>query len=133
MVMDTLNQVLCGHGLMILRNVDWSSNVEGMLNQRRCNGDHPLDRHLTSLSLVGEFTIACCRREICIEIGIAKTPCWRYVKPGIGCRVRDLTSSSFIGSIEQVNICNASSRQPPPRKSGNTIIPNEAATRSQFS
>src|SRR2546430_2385657 len=104
-IVDTVDQVLGGYCLMILRNVDGSGNCQSLLDQPRCNGDHPLNGNLTSLFFIGRFTIARRYRKVGIEIGVAKTPTPRcYVKPGISWWVRDRPPSKFKRFIEQINI-----------------------------
>src|SRR5262249_8300766 len=104
--MDTSNQVLCSYYLMILRNIDGSSNHKSMLNQCWCNGDYALNRNFATLLSIGELTITCCCREVCVEIGIAKAPATRcQVKPSVSLRIRNMLTSHSIGPIEQVRIC----------------------------
>ena len=82
--MDTSDQILCGDGLVILWNLDRPGDSKGVLHHCRGNGDYSLNGNFATFLLVGQLSVASRGRKIRIEIGIAKTPGWRYVKPGIG-------------------------------------------------
>src|SRR5438132_10231990 len=84
-VVDTFDQVLCSHRLLILWNSDGTCYGKRLLDQCWSDRNHSTDRNISSLLCVDEFAIPCCCWEICIEIRITQTPTvWCYIKPGIG-------------------------------------------------
>src|SRR6266571_1939568 len=110
MIVETSNQILGGDGIVILWNVDGSSNGKDMLDQCWGNSDYSLNWNFATFLLIDRFTVAGRRRKVGVEIGIAQTPGWRYVKPGVGRWDRNLASSPLKRSIEQFNIRNANIR-----------------------
>src|SRR6266568_5622162 len=127
-IMDTIYQVLCGHGLVILWDSDRPGNFESMRDQCRRNGDYSLNGNIATFALIVQLAIPCRRREVRIEVRVTQTPtpCSKVIgKPGVCRWVRDTVTSSRIRFIEQVNIGNMSSCYPSPRKSENAIVPNE--------
>src|SRR5216683_2088491 len=109
-IMDTINQVLCSHSLVVLWNGDRASDSKRLLNERRRNGDYPLNRNLAALACIVQFSVASCRRKICIKVGVTKAPTRCQVEPGICRWERDVMARSIIRLIKQVRICDVSGR-----------------------
>src|SRR5438046_3134895 len=82
--LETSRQILGGDALVILWEIDVAGNGKRMLDQCRSNCDDSLNGNLTTLLFVGLLGIASRRGKVCIKVGIAKTPVWCYVEPGIG-------------------------------------------------
>src|SRR6266487_6634315 len=74
MKVDARNQILCRDCLVVLRNSDRTCNRKRLLNQCGSDGDYSLYRYLATLFSIGLLTVACCRREVRIEIRVAEPP-----------------------------------------------------------
>src|SRR5256885_2236720 len=95
-IMDTIDQVLSSDSFVVLRHIDGPGNCQSVLDQRRGYSDYPLNRDIASFSHVVLLTITGCCREICIEVGVTKTPaCGCEIKPPVGGWIRDTLSSSL--------------------------------------
>src|SRR5712691_1570313 len=113
--MNTINQILGGHGFMVFGNGDRPHDCKCLLNERWGNGNHSLNGNVTTFESVVLLGITSCRGEVCIEIGIAQVPTPRCeVKPAVFQWIRYTMTSSFERPIEQVDVCNVSGRQLPP-------------------
>src|SRR5712691_1488570 len=102
--MDEINQVLCGHRLVILWNGNRSSNFKSLLNERRRNSNYPLNRNVAAFACIVQLSITSRCRKICIEVGVAQSPAWCQIKPGICWWEGDTMASSIISFIEQISI-----------------------------
>src|SRR5215472_8799026 len=98
------NQILGRDSLVKLRNVDGPGNGKGTLDECRCESDDSLNGSFATFLPVDQLSIASCCRKVCIEIGSAKTPGCRLVKPSVGSWERNPTSSCYKRIIEYVNI-----------------------------
>src|SRR5690349_12019088 len=102
MRMDTIYQVLYSYYIIILRNLNWSSNGKGLLNKRGRDSNHPLNWGVAALALIVCFTVVCCCWEVCIKVGVAQSPGSRcQVEPGVSRWIGNNLTRSFKRSIKQ--------------------------------
>src|SRR6266487_2328419 len=107
MKVDARNQILCRDRLVVLRNSNRTSNRKRLLNQCGSDGDYSLYRYMATLFSIGLLTVACCRREVRIEIRVAETPASRCkVEPSVSRWIRKNMARRFKRFIDQVNIRN---------------------------
>src|SRR5436305_7921517 len=80
-IVDTIDQVLRRHYLMVLWNVNGSSNCKNLLDEGWRESNHPLNSSFPTLAHIVQLVIPCRSRKVCIKIGIAKTPTSRRQIP----------------------------------------------------
>src|SRR5258706_6994985 len=73
-IMNASHQVLRGYRLMILRHTDRPGNVQYLLDEERSDSNYSLQGNVAAFALKVQLTIARCRWEIRVEIGVSQAP-----------------------------------------------------------